>query len=157
LVFFTLGRVLHDAVIHTLSTVSRYERYKRLGISDCHRCFHSVGVLPKYYPFVFAYTSTFLYKFKHIFNDKMNTSRTYKSQRIANLKISVIYIICFFFTDFTIQSIVMNNDPGIICFKHCNDKNIYCINIPTSCPICKKCLENSISVPIRYNKNILFK
>lgn len=53
------------------------------------------------------------------------------------------------FRSFTIQPIVMNNDSGIICFKHCNNKNIYCIHIPAICPVCKKCLENSMSIPIR--------
>ncbi|KAF0748160.1 MKRN2 opposite strand protein, partial [Aphis craccivora] len=43
----------------------------------------------------------------------------------------------------------MNNDSGIISFQHCNHKNIYCINIPTNCPICKKCLKHMQNIPIR--------
>ncbi|XP_026816424.1 MKRN2 opposite strand protein [Rhopalosiphum maidis] len=43
----------------------------------------------------------------------------------------------------------MNNDSGIISFQHCNHKNIYCINIPTNCPVCKICLKNLQNIPIR--------
>jgi hypothetical protein len=35
----------------------------------------------------------------------------------------------------------MNNDPGILCFKHCKGK-IFSFSLPEKCPICNQKLLN---------------
>ncbi|XP_065224096.1 MKRN2 opposite strand protein [Planococcus citri] len=39
----------------------------------------------------------------------------------------------------------MNNDPGIICFRHCTS-SISCYSVPQFCPICRQKLSNSSDI-----------
>ncbi|XP_076184088.1 MKRN2 opposite strand protein-like [Ptiloglossa arizonensis] len=34
----------------------------------------------------------------------------------------------------------MARDPGIICFRHCCTKSIFCKSVPKICPICRLCI-----------------
>lgn len=43
----------------------------------------------------------------------------------------------------------MDNDPGIICFRHCSVKNIFCKTIPETCPVCSLGISNYIVEPFR--------
>ncbi|XP_050526918.1 MKRN2 opposite strand protein [Daktulosphaira vitifoliae] len=43
----------------------------------------------------------------------------------------------------------MNNDPGIECYRHCIDKNIFCFNTPVNCHVCTRSLSNSACIPVR--------
>ncbi|XP_018303149.1 MKRN2 opposite strand protein [Mycetomoellerius zeteki] len=43
----------------------------------------------------------------------------------------------------------MNNDPGIICFRHCKTKNVFCMQIPATCPVCSLQMQNFIIDPFR--------
>ncbi|XP_043253988.1 MKRN2 opposite strand protein [Colletes gigas] len=36
----------------------------------------------------------------------------------------------------------MSRDPGIICFRHCCSKTIFCKSVPEICPICRSCIAN---------------
>ncbi|XP_015173802.1 PREDICTED: MKRN2 opposite strand protein [Polistes dominula] len=40
-------------------------------------------------------------------------------------------------------------DPGIICFRHCNIKNVFCKTIPEECPLCKEFIVNFRIEPFR--------
>jgi len=35
----------------------------------------------------------------------------------------------------------VNADPGLLCFTHCDNKAIYCLEIPAKCPICEQPLR----------------
>lgn len=43
----------------------------------------------------------------------------------------------------------MNNDPGIVCFRHCSTKNVFCRRIPATCPVCSLQMQNFIMDPFR--------
>ncbi|KAG5345247.1 MKROS protein, partial [Acromyrmex charruanus] len=43
----------------------------------------------------------------------------------------------------------MNNDPGIICFRHCKTKNVFCMQIPAMCPVCSSQMQNFTVDPFR--------
>ncbi|KAL0131800.1 hypothetical protein PUN28_002982 [Cardiocondyla obscurior] len=43
----------------------------------------------------------------------------------------------------------MNNDPGIICFRHCSAKNVFCFRVPATCPMCSSEIQNFITDPFR--------
>lgn len=34
----------------------------------------------------------------------------------------------------------MARDPGILCFRHCSSKSIFCKTVPRMCPICQSCI-----------------
>lgn len=41
----------------------------------------------------------------------------------------------------------MNNDPGIICFRHCSRKSIFCRRVLATCPVCSLQVQNFIVDP----------
>ncbi|EZA54177.1 hypothetical protein DMN91_001427 [Ooceraea biroi] len=43
----------------------------------------------------------------------------------------------------------MNKDPGIMCFRHCSTKSVFCKQIPTTCPACSSQMQNFITDPFR--------
>lgn len=43
----------------------------------------------------------------------------------------------------------MNNDPGIVCFRHCSTKSVFCRRILTTCPLCLSQMQNFIVDPFR--------
>lgn len=43
----------------------------------------------------------------------------------------------------------MNNDPGIMCFRHCLTKNVICKHVPIICPVCLLQIEGFIVDPFR--------
>ncbi|XP_050425731.1 MKRN2 opposite strand protein isoform X2 [Adelges cooleyi] len=43
----------------------------------------------------------------------------------------------------------MDNDPGIVCYKHCGDRNVFCIKLPSFCHVCKQHVSDSLFIPIR--------
>ncbi|KAL6258661.1 hypothetical protein P5V15_010614 [Pogonomyrmex californicus] len=43
----------------------------------------------------------------------------------------------------------MNNDPGIICFRHCPTKSVFCRRIPAICPVCISQIQNFVVDPFR--------
>jgi len=43
----------------------------------------------------------------------------------------------------------MNNDPGILCFRHCSAKSVFCRRIPATCPVCSRQMQNFIVDPFR--------
>lgn len=38
-------------------------------------------------------------------------------------------------------------DPGILCFNHCNSKNIFCKSVPVICPLCESSIVDYIVAP----------
>ncbi|XP_014604630.1 PREDICTED: MKRN2 opposite strand protein [Polistes canadensis] len=40
-------------------------------------------------------------------------------------------------------------DPGIICFRHCNIKSVFCKTIPEECPLCKEFIVSFRIEPFR--------
>lgn len=43
----------------------------------------------------------------------------------------------------------MDNDPGILCFRHCPPKSVFCKNIPATCPVCSSHIQDFFIVPFR--------
>lgn len=43
----------------------------------------------------------------------------------------------------------MNSDPGIVCFRHCQAKSVFCKHIPMTCPVCSSQMQNFIVDPFR--------
>lgn len=43
----------------------------------------------------------------------------------------------------------MNNDPGIVCFRHCSTKNVFCQHVPVTCPVCLLQMQNFVVDPFR--------
>lgn len=43
----------------------------------------------------------------------------------------------------------MDNDPGIMCFRHCSEKSVFCRNIPTTCPVCSSHIRDFFVDPFR--------
>lgn len=42
----------------------------------------------------------------------------------------------------------MNNDPGIVCFRHCL-KSVFCWHVPVTCPVCSLQMQNFVVDPFR--------
>lgn len=43
----------------------------------------------------------------------------------------------------------MSLDPGIICFKHCSSKAIFCKKVPDICPLCQSFISKYVLEPFR--------
>lgn len=43
----------------------------------------------------------------------------------------------------------MDNDPGIVCFRHCPTKSVFCKNVPATCPVCLSHIQHFLVVPFR--------
>lgn len=43
----------------------------------------------------------------------------------------------------------MNDNPGIVCFRHCPRKNVFCRRIPVTCPVCSSRIQDFILDPFR--------
>ncbi|XP_071565048.1 MKRN2 opposite strand protein-like [Temnothorax nylanderi] len=41
----------------------------------------------------------------------------------------------------------MNNDPGIVCFRHCSTKSVFCRRVPATCPVCSSQMQNFVVDP----------
>ncbi|XP_053988266.1 MKRN2 opposite strand protein [Hylaeus anthracinus] len=41
----------------------------------------------------------------------------------------------------------MSRDPGILCFRHCCNKSIFCKSVPKICPICQSSIANYNTEP----------
>ncbi|XP_036149565.1 MKRN2 opposite strand protein [Monomorium pharaonis] len=41
----------------------------------------------------------------------------------------------------------MNNDPGIVCFRHCSTKSVFSRRVPATCPACSSQMKNFIVDP----------
>lgn len=43
----------------------------------------------------------------------------------------------------------MDNDPGIMCFRHCPAKSVFCKNVPATCPVCSSYIRDFFVDPFR--------
>lgn len=43
----------------------------------------------------------------------------------------------------------MNGNPGILCFRHCPGKNVFCGLVPATCPACSSRIQDYIVDPFR--------
>ncbi|XP_050457528.1 uncharacterized protein LOC126854638 [Cataglyphis hispanica] len=43
----------------------------------------------------------------------------------------------------------MNDNPGIVCFRHCPRKNVFCKRVPMICPACSSRIQDFIVDPFR--------
>lgn len=43
----------------------------------------------------------------------------------------------------------MSNDPGIVCFRHCSTKSVFCWRVPATCPACSSQTQNFLVDPFR--------
>ncbi|EFN86011.1 MKRN2 opposite strand protein [Harpegnathos saltator] len=43
----------------------------------------------------------------------------------------------------------MDNDPGIMCFRHCPAKSVFCRNVPATCPVCSSHIHDFFIIPFR--------
>ncbi|GAB1861384.1 MKRN2 opposite strand protein [Camponotus japonicus] len=43
----------------------------------------------------------------------------------------------------------MNDNPGIVCFRHCPRKNVFCRRVPATCPVCSSRIQDFIVDPFR--------
>ncbi|XP_011882978.1 PREDICTED: MKRN2 opposite strand protein [Vollenhovia emeryi] len=43
----------------------------------------------------------------------------------------------------------MNNDPGIVCFRHCSTRSVFCRLVPATCPVCSVQMQSFVVDPFR--------
>lgn len=43
----------------------------------------------------------------------------------------------------------MTNDPGIVCFRHCSTRSVFCRRVSATCPVCSSQMQNFVVDPFR--------
>ncbi|XP_043282898.1 MKRN2 opposite strand protein [Venturia canescens] len=51
--------------------------------------------------------------------------------------------------NFETRSSFIMNGVSLICYKHCNDKSIFCKEVPIACPLCKTVVTRYVLEPFR--------